>query len=231
MGQRIIGLLERFSEMHLQVAVDVDTPPEVGYDDCDIVIDFAIANATDSLIDRLGESAAGLVTGVTGHTQAHVKQLEARARRAPVLAAANFSIGIALLRRLVAQAARAAGSSWATEVFELHHGGKVDAPSGTALALGQAIAQAQGRPWPESRSQPRELLHGPRPPDRIGFASLRGGDVTGEHTVFLLNDGERLELTHRATNRDIFALGALRAAAWLHERAPGYYGIDDLLDI
>jgi 4-hydroxy-tetrahydrodipicolinate reductase len=174
---------------------------------------------------RLGGAPVPLVSGVTGRTADQVAALETYARRAPVLLASNFSVGVALLRRLVALVGEAV--PWDAEIFELHHRLKLDAPSGTALSLAQSVARVRDLPWLATTRAPRGA--GARVADEIGLAVARGGDVVGEHTVFFLGEAERLELTHRATDRGVFAAGALHAASWLANRAPGLYGMDDVV--
>jgi 4-hydroxy-tetrahydrodipicolinate reductase len=144
------------------------------------------------------------------------------------LRAANFSLGVAVLTRLLREAA-AALPDWDLEIVEAHHGCKEDAPSGTALALGHAAAEARGTTLAKDGVYVREGRPGVRRSGSIGFAVVRGGDVVGEHTALLLGHGERVELSHRATDRSIFARGALEAAAWLAGKQPGAYSIDDLL--
>lgn len=213
----------------LAVAVDADTPAGVGFAGCDVVVDFSVAAATDDLLARLSGTGAALVSGTTGRDAAAEARLVAHAAHAPVFTAANFSLGVAVLTALVEQAARALGPDFDPEVFEIHHGRKRDAPSGTALVLGEAAARGRGLPWPEARRAAREGDTGARTADEVGFAALRGGDVVGEHTVFLLGAVERLELTHRAADRGVFAHGALRAAEWVVGQGPGRYGMRDLV--
>lgn len=224
LGQRIAALVETHPPLRLARAVG--RGDEGDFAGCDVVIDVAVADATDDLLGRLGDAA--LVTGVTGRDARQTAAIEARSKRAPVLVAANFSLGVALLTRLVRQAA-AALPDFDAEVFEIHHRHKRDAPSGTALHLGRAVAEGQGHPWPGSRAL-RDGPTGPRGSAEVGLAALRGGGVTGEHTVFFFGPGERLELTHRAADRAVFAHGALRAARWLAGRPAGLYDVDAMLD-
>lgn len=227
MGQRVLDCVDHFPSMVMQTCVDRDTPSDLRFDACDVVLDFAIADATSELLARLRGTGAALVTGVTARAPTQHDAVWSYAKEAAVFGAANFSVGIALLRTLVERAATALGPDWDTEVFEMHHRRKVDAPSGTALMLGRTAARARGLPWPEARADSRATRA--RDPAEIGFAALRGGDVTGEHTVYFMGDGERVELVHRAMDRRVFALGALRAARWVYGRPPGRYGMDDLL--
>jgi 4-hydroxy-tetrahydrodipicolinate reductase len=227
MGRHVVEAVKADPAMDLVAAVGRDTPLSVHFGECDVVIDFAVAAATADLLARLGAGRAALVTGVTGRSPAQEAVLDARAAVAPLLAAANFSIGIALLRRLVRQAAAALGAGWDAEIVEMHHKRKVDAPSGTALLLAAEVARARGLPWPEVLRDDRRT--GTRAEGEVGVAAVRGGDVVGEHTVLLLGESERLELVHRAADRRIFALGAVRAARWIAGRSPGRYSLDDVL--
>lgn len=207
-----------------RAAPDAD-PLSQTFTGCDVVVDVALPEATDALLERLGASGVPLVTGVTGRTPAQRAALEAYAARAAVLSASNFSVGVALLRHLTELAARVV--DWDAEVFEVHHRRKVDAPSGTAWTLGEAVADARGLPWPSAARAPR--AGGARASDEVGLSAARGGDVVGEHTVFFFGDAERVELTHRATDRGVFAHGALRAARFLVGQPPGHFSMRDVV--
>src|SRR5690606_11388587 len=152
-------------------------------------------------------------------------------RRVPILRAANVSLGVTLLSSLVEEAARRLGPDWDIEIVEMHHNKKVDAPSGTALVLGEAAAKGRGVDLHAVAQRARDGHTGPRREGDIGFAVLRGGDVAGEHTVIFATAGERIELGHRATTRQIFARGAIRAALWLAGKKPGLYGMKDVLGL
>lgn len=223
LGQRIIELAAEHPSLVVHRAIGRGEAGD--FAGCDVVIDVAVADATDELLTRIGDAA--LVTGVTGRSPTQTAAIEARAEKAPVLVAANFSVGVALLTRLVREAA-AALPDFDAEIFEIHHRRKLDAPSGTALHLGRAVAEGQGHDWPAARAL-RDGPTGPRGDAEVGLAAARGGGVTGEHTVYLFGPGERLELTHRAGDRAVFAHGALRCARWLAGRAPGLYGVDAVL--
>jgi 4-hydroxy-tetrahydrodipicolinate reductase len=177
---------------------------------------------------RLGKP---LVIGTTGLGAAEEGAVRDAATRVPIVWAANTSLGINLLLGLVEQAAQRLGADWDIEIMEMHHRGKVDAPSGTALALGRAAAGARGVSFDAVATRGRDGITGPRPAGAIGFAALRGGDNIGEHHVVFAGMGEMLELTHRATNRGIYALGAVRAALWLAGRPPGLYGMKEVLGL
>lgn len=226
MGRRIQACLG--SHPALQLVAAVGRGSERGFARCDVVVDVSVAAATGVLLRRLEGTPAALVTAVTGRDESQVAAIEARAETSPVFTAANFSVGVAVLTRLVAEAARSMAGE--VEVFELHHREKADAPSGTALQLARAAAEAQGHAWPRSRAPVRDGHTGPRRPGQVGLASLRGGLVPGEHTVFVFGESERIEITHRASDRSVFAHGALRAAAWVVGRPAGSYSMSDLVE-
>lgn len=229
MGQRVLECVAAWPTLRLAAAASRGSGGAAALAECDVVIDFSAADATDDLLDALGPGTA-LVTGTTGRDGRQIAAVEARAAAAPVFVAANFSLGVAVLTRLVEQATRGLGEQFDIEVAEIHHRQKADAPSGTALQLGRAAAEARGLPWPAARLPAREGLTGARPAGTVGFAAIRGSDVVGEHTVYFFGEGERLELTHKAADRRLFAHGALRAAQWLAGRPAGLYGMRDLLD-
>ena len=193
-----------------------------------VLVDFTSPEGFDEALALCRARGIALVSGTTGLSPAQHAALAAAAREIAVLHAANFSLGICLLTRLLREAA-AALPHWDVEILEAHHARKQDAPSGTALALGEAAAAARGQRLDELRSAPRTGLTGPRAPGSIGFAVLRGGDVVGEHSAWLLAPGERIELTHRAGRRAIFAHGALVAARWLAGRPAGHYPLEQVL--
>ncbi len=226
MGRHIRASLDAHPSLQLVAAVSRGSDADLA--GCDVVIDVSVAFATSELLRRLDGSRAALVTAVTGRDEAQQTAIRAHADRAPLFTAANFSVGVAVMTRLVAEASRAMGGE--VEVFELHHREKADAPSGTALQLARVAAEAQGRSWPEARAAVRDGHTGPRASGQIGLAALRGGLVPGEHTVFVFGESERIEVTHRASDRAVFAHGALRAAAWVVGRPAGSYSMTDLLD-
>ena len=229
LGARVVAAAQASPEWVVARALGrtvSDAEPRAhAFADCDVVVDVALPEATDALLERLGSSGVPLVTGVTGRTPAQRAALDAYATRAAVLSASNFSVGVALLRHLTELAARAV--DWDAEVFEVHHRRKADAPSGTAWTLGEAVAQGRGLPWPDAARAPRES--GARGGDEVGLSAARGGDVVGEHTVFFFGEAERIELTHRANDRGVFALGALRAARFLVGQPPGHFSMRDVV--
>ena len=196
---------------------------------CDVVIDFSLAGAAASVAGAAAARGDALVVGSTGLDGGALEALHEAARRVPVLFSPNMSIGVNLLFDLVGQAARALGRGWDVEVLETHHRNKVDAPSGTAARLVEILREASSSPRDEE-VHGRRGRTGVRGDGEIGVHALRGGDVVGEHVVSFFGPGERLELTHRAQDRAIFAHGALHAAAWLVGREPGrLYGMADAL--
>lgn len=196
--------------------------------DIDVVIDFSGPTGVAAVLDYCLAHGTPLVTGTTGMDAGTEARLTKAAESIAVLRAANFSLGIAVLTRLLREAS-ATLSDWDIEIVEAHHGRKQDAPSGTALALGEAAAAARDTTLAEAGVYAREGQTGPREEGSIGFAVVRGGDIVGEHTAMLITQGERLELSHRATDRSIFARGALQAAHWLRGRAPGSWHLDDVI--
>lgn len=196
----------------------------------DVVIDFSTPQGFDAALAHCVAHRVALVSGTTGLDSARRPALTEAAGTIPVLHAANFSLGVAVLTRALREAA-AVLPDWDLEILEMHHARKLDAPSGTALALGRAAAAARGQNFDEVAVLSREGQVGARPAGAIGFASVRAGDVVGEHTAMFATVGERLELSHRATDRAIFARGALVAAAWIVGKPAGVYSLDDVLNV
>jgi 4-hydroxy-tetrahydrodipicolinate reductase len=191
----------------------------------DVLIDFSAPAVTTALAPIAAKAGIGIVSGTTGLSEAGRLALEHAAARVPVLWEPNMSFGIFVLSKLVSQAA-AALSEWDVEIVEAHHRAKVDAPSGTALRLAEVAQRARTG---TRLVHGRQGTTGARANEEIGIHALRGGDVLGDHTVHLLGGGERIELTHRATGRDVFAHGALRAARWIHGKPAGRYGLAEVL--
>ena len=196
-----------------------------------VVIDFTSAEASAAHARLCAERGVALVIGSTAFTPDARSQVEAAARRVPVVLSPNMSVGVNVLLELVRQAARALGPGYDVEIVELHHKHKRDAPSGTAVLLGEVAAEALGRRPAEALHYVRHGITGERPPWQIGLQTLRGGDAVGEHTVLFCGEGERLELVHRATSRTQFAAGAVRAAAWVAGKPPGVYAMADVLGL
>ncbi len=224
---RELGVLAGIDPLGVKVADD----PAALFRAADVVIDFTSPAATVSHAKLSAETGTALVVGTTGLSADDQAAISTAAARVPVVQAANFSLGVNLLAGLVRKVAATLGDDWDIEIVEMHHRHKVDAPSGTALALGQAAAAGRGVDLQAMKDTVRDGHTGARQPGRIGFATLRGGDVVGDHTVLFAAEGERLELTHKAASRAIFARGAVRAALWTAGKAPGLYGMDDVLGL
>jgi len=204
---------------------------EAGLAACDVYVDFTSPAATTAAAEAAARHGRAAVIGTTGLGAIEGAALERLARVAPIVVAANFSLGVNLVLGLVRQAARALGPEWDAEVIETHHRAKRDAPSGTALMIARAIAAGHGSDYDQVKRHTRDGDVGPRPRGEIGVASVRGGDVIGEHTAVFFGAAERLEISHRATSRAIFAAGALRAAAWVVRQPPGRYDMLDVLGL
>lgn len=197
----------------------------------DVAIDFTLPEPT--LAHAAAAAAAGtpFVTGTTGLSTDQEAELAKLAARIPIVYAPNMSVGVNLLLALVERVAGTLGETWDIEIVEMHHNRKVDAPSGTAVGLGRAAATGRGRAFEDVAVLSREGHTGPRVPGQIGFATLRGGDVIGEHTVVFAGPAERIEIGHRAGGRHIFANGAVAAARWVVGKAPGLYSMRDVLGL
>jgi 4-hydroxy-tetrahydrodipicolinate reductase len=229
----VTGAFERADSEHVgrdasgvAIAAGIEAALERG---ADVVIDFTAPAASLHHAQVCAARGVALVVGTTGFSAKQKEDLRAAARKIPLLLAPNMSVGVNVLFRLVAEAARALGPAYEVEIVEMHHRMKRDAPSGTALRLAEVAASALGLPEKDVFVCERHGDTGARKAGTIGVQALRGGDVVGDHTVHFLADGERLELTHRATSRDNFARGALRAARWLAGRKPGFYDMQDVL--
>jgi 4-hydroxy-tetrahydrodipicolinate reductase len=196
---------------------------------CDGIVDFSSPKASVELAGLAAQARIAHVLGTTGFEEADLKAIAAAARHAPIVRSGNMSVGVNLLAALVRRAAQALGSEFDIEVVEMHHRMKVDAPSGTALLLGEAAAEGRGIALKDHSARGRDGLTGARKVGDIGFASLRGGTVVGDHRVIFAGEGETIELSHRAEDRSLFARGALRAARWANGRKPGLYSMADVL--
>ena len=199
--------------------------------DSDVAIEFTTPAATAAHVALAAEAGTPLVIGTTALDAGQEGAIRSAAEQVPIVLAANTSLGINLLLGLVEEVAARLGPDWDIEIVEMHHRGKVDAPSGTALALGRAAAAARGVAFDAVAQRGRDGITGPRKEGAIGFAALRGGDAVGDHQVIFAGIGERLELTHRASNRAIYAKGAVRAARWLIGQSPGFYGMKQVLGL
>ena len=198
----------------------------------DVIIDFSGHQGTTGNTPRVAEWRKALIIGTTGLSPDEKRIVDQAAAKIPIVMAPNMSLGVNLLFSLVQKAAEALkGKGYDCEIIEQHHRRKKDSPSGTAIGLGEAAAKGLGLDLKTVAVHGREGLVGERPAEQIGFHAVRGGDIVGDHTVLFAADGECIELSHRATNRDAFALGALRAAAWIVGRKPGLYSMKDVLGV
>ena len=211
--------------------VKVVSDPAAALAACDVLIDFTRPEGTMAHLAACRAAKKKLVIGTTGFTQEQLATIREAANDIAIVLAPNMSVGVNVMMKLVALASRALGSDYDVEVFEMHHKLKVDAPSGTALKLGEVAAKARGTNLEKDGVYARQGVTGERRPGTIGFSAARGGDAVGDHTVFFAGAGERIELTHRATSRTNFAQGAIRAAKFLQGKAPGLYGMEDVLEL
>ena len=209
----------------------VTTDAKAALKNADALLDFTAPAATLAYADLAAEAGIVHVIGTTGIGPEHEERLKAAARRARIVRSGNMSLGVNLLAVLVRQAAKALDADFDIEILEMHHRHKVDAPSGTALLLGRAAADGRQIDLAKDSIRVRDGHTGERPEGAIGFATLRGGSVVGEHSVIFAGEGERIELTHHAESRDNFARGALRAALWAFDQTPGLYDMSDVLGL
>jgi 4-hydroxy-tetrahydrodipicolinate reductase len=204
---------------------------EAALAESDVVIDFSTPSATIALARQAARARVAHIIGTTGLSPADLDAIAEAARETTIVRSGNMSLGVNLLAVLVERAAKALGPAWDAEIVEMHHRLKVDAPSGTALLLGEAVARGRGVDLAENSVRGRDGVTGARKTGDIGFAALRGGTVIGDHTVIFAGAGERIELSHRAEDRGIFARGALAAALWTRGKAPGLYSMADVLGL
>lgn len=210
--------------------VDVGDDAQPLLADCDVVIDFSFHEATPGLVELAAAARKPIVIGTTGHTTAERRRILATTSRIPMVWSGNYSVGVNLLFHLVRQAASVLPAEYHAEIIEMHHRMKRDAPSGTAERLIEVVREARQLTADQVRHG-RAGITGSRPDAEIGVHALRGGDVVGDHTVMFAGPGERVELSHRASDRSIFAQGALRAAQWVVGRSPGHYLMEDVLGL
>lgn len=235
-GMALAGGIGRIPEAGCDIGCPVVATPETAGEwirRADVVIDFSSPELLTRLLEMHGEALAGvaLVIGTTGLGADDQRRIDEQARRSPVLQAANFSVGVNVLLALAEKAAAALGTEYDVEIVEAHHRRKVDAPSGTALALGESVAAGRGVALADVRVDGRSGRPGERPVGEVGFHSVRGGDIVGEHEVMFIGERERVTLGHVAQDRALFAEGALRAAKWLAGREPGAYSMRDVLGL
>jgi 4-hydroxy-tetrahydrodipicolinate reductase len=251
MGQALVRCAQRLPDVRIAAAIETEGHKALGSDagilagvgslglpvtagpaaPADVIIDFTFHTAVTANVRQAVAARQAIVLGTTGLTEAEQAAVRAAAAQVPVVWAANMSLGVNVLLDLVRRAAAILGPEYDAEIVEMHHHFKKDAPSGTALALAQALAAGRNVDLQEVACYGREGMTGERPRGQIGLHALRGGDVVGDHTVMFACEGERVELVHRAGNREAFAMGALRAALWLRSRQPGLYTMRHVLGL
>ena len=245
MGRTLIEGVLADRELELAVALDAPGVPAIGQAagplrvtsdlgalaGADVLVDFTRPEGTLAHLEACLRHGKRMVIGTTGCNEAQASRIRDAARRIPIVLSPNFSIGVNVVFRLAQTAARALGDAYDVEIVEAHHRHKVDAPSGTALKLGELVAQALGRDLAQVATHGRHGDTGERPAKAIGFHAIRGGDIVGEHTVIFAGAGERVEVAVRSQSRSTYAAGALRAAKWLSGRTPGLYDMFDVLGL
>ena len=222
---REVGELTGLNPLGVSVSADA----RAAVDHFDVAVDFTVPQATLALARVCRDAGKGLVVGTTGFSETELAELQSAQADIPVFMAPNMSVGVNLVFKLLQVAAAALGDDVDVEVLEAHHRHKIDAPSGTAVRMGEILAETLGRDLATDAIYGRQGITGARERKTIGFSTMRGGDVVGEHTVMFAGEGERIEITHRAQSRSNFAQGALRAARYIADRPPGLYDMQQLL--
>jgi 4-hydroxy-tetrahydrodipicolinate reductase len=231
MGQSIIQSIEQSDKTTLGVTLDKGDDLNSVIDQFDVLVDFTRPEATLDYLAVCVGAGKSMVIGTTGFDDAGLQMIKDAGTKIPVVFAPNMSVGVNLSLKLLEMAAKVIGEESDIEIVEAHHRHKVDAPSGTALKMGEVVANALGRDLSKCAVYGREGIEEPRDRQTIGFSTIRGGDVVGEHTVSFFMEGERVEITHKASSRMTFANGAIRASAWLQGKPAGLYSMQDILDI
>jgi 4-hydroxy-tetrahydrodipicolinate reductase len=211
--------------------ITIQTDPAAALASADVLVDFTRPEGTLAHLRACRAARRAIVIGTTGFAPAGLAEIRAAAQEIPVMMAPNMSVGVNVMLKLVEMAARSLGPDYDAEVFEIHHKMKVDAPSGTALKLGEVAAQARGAALDQQGVYARHGVTGERKAGTVGFSVARGGDIVGDHTVFFAGPGERIEITHRAASRATYAQGAMRAAKFLLGKPPGLYDMADVLNL
>ncbi|HEU4679073.1 MAG TPA: 4-hydroxy-tetrahydrodipicolinate reductase [Terrimicrobiaceae bacterium] len=231
MGQTLISCAAADPELEVAAQIDLGDDFEAALSACQAVVDFTHAEGTAAIADACASAGKILVIGTTGQSAASRRSVEESARKIPIVFAPNFSVGVNTLFWLTRKAAEILGPDFDLEVVEMHHRLKKDAPSGTARRLAEILAEVRGLSYDQNVRHGREGMVGERSTAEIGLHALRGGDVVGDHSVVYANVGERLELIHKASSRDTFAKGALRAVKWVCSQPPGLYDMQDVLGL
>ena len=231
MGRMLIDAVEQADDMTLAGKLDLGLDARAGLAQAQVLIDFTRPEGTLEDLRLCRELGVAAVIGTTGFSDAQKAEIAAQARHVPIVMAPNMSVGVNVVLKLLDMAARALNEGYDIEIIEAHHRHKVDAPSGTALKMGEVIASALGRDLKDCAVYAREGVTGERDPSTIGFATIRGGDIVGDHTVMFAGTGERIEITHRSNSRAGYAQGSLRAARFLADKRSGLYGMNDVLGL
>ncbi len=221
------GLLAAVGELGVTLSDNLEAVLEKA----DVLIDFTFPEVTLKNLEICARSGKKMVTGSTGFTPEQKQQVEKYAQQIAVVMAPNMSVGVNACFKLLKEAATILGDDFDVEIVELHHNKKKDAPSGTAVRMGEVVATALGRDYNSVANYHREGMCGERSHDEIGMQTVRGGDIVGEHTVYFIGMGERIEISHRAMSRDMFARGAVRACQWLQDKENGLYDMQDVLGL
>jgi 4-hydroxy-tetrahydrodipicolinate reductase len=231
MGQTLIACAREDAALQVTAEIDQGDDFAAALGNCDAVIDFSHHSIVAPVLEQCVAGAKTLVIGTTGHTDAETAAIRAAAAQIPLVFAPNYSVGVNTLFWLTRKATEILGADFDLEVVEMHHRLKKDAPSGTAKRLAEILAEVRALEYRRDCRHGREGMVGERTDSEIGVHAIRGGDVVGDHTVIYAAQGERLELTHKASSRETFARGALRAALWAHGRAAGLYDMQDVLGL
>jgi 4-hydroxy-tetrahydrodipicolinate reductase len=231
MGQALISCAAKIPDVKIAGQVDKDDDLRSVIEKCDVVIDFSLHSATPQVAELCGAYKKALVIGTTGHSDAEQSKIKEQKSKIPIVWSSNYSTGVNTLFWLTRKAAEILGPAFDLEVVEMHHRLKKDAPSGTAKSLAEILAAVRNEQLETVARHGRVGIVGERTASEIGVHSIRGGDVVGDHTVIFANTGERVELTHKASSRDTFANGALRAAQWVVKQQPGIYDMQDVLGL
>jgi 4-hydroxy-tetrahydrodipicolinate reductase len=231
MGQALISCASKLPALQVVGAIDQGDDLGAVIRECDVVIDFSFHSATLAVAKLCAQQRKAIVIGTTGHSAEEKARIVALQKDIPMVMATNFSTGVNTLFWLTRKAAEILGPQFDLEVVEMHHRLKKDAPSGTATTLLEILGDVRKLQLDEALRHGRKGITGERTPSEIGIHAIRGGDVVGDHTVIFANTGERVELTHKASSRDTFANGALRAAQWVVQQRPGLYDMQDVLGL
>jgi 4-hydroxy-tetrahydrodipicolinate reductase len=231
MGQALIEAINSSSQSDFGVGFDKGDNLIDSLSNFEVLIDFSRPEASLNALAVCKDAGKAMVIGTTGFTDSELELIGQASKEIPIVFAPNMSVGVNLTLKILETSAKVIGPDSSIEIIEAHHRYKVDSPSGTALKMGEVIANALGRDLSECAIYGREGIEEPRDQNTIGFSSIRGGDIVGEHTVAFFMDGERVEITHKASSRMIYANGAVRAANWLSDKPSGLYSMQDVLEL